>query len=129
MEAGCQACHAGAYLGGTSYQILGMMKPWPDTTDPGREKVTKNAADRMLFKVPRLRNITQTGPYYHNGKVQTLKEAVLRMAEYQLGKTLNDDQIQLIITWMQSLKGEIPVAYIKEPVLPQSTSRTPKPEL
>jgi cytochrome c peroxidase len=129
METGCQACHTGTYLGGNSYQILGLVKPWADTSDPGREKVTKNEADRMRFKVPGLRNITETGPYYHNGKVQTLKEAVSRMAEYQLGKTLNDDQIRSIIIWLKSLKGEIPVEYIKEPVLPQSTSKTPKPEI
>jgi cytochrome c peroxidase len=119
METGCQACHTGTYLGGNSYQILGLVKPWQDTSDPGREKVTKSAADRMLFKVPGLRNVAETRPYYHNGKV----------AEYQLGKILTDDQIRSIITWMKSLTGEIPADYIKMPALPQSTSRTPKPEL
>ena len=69
VEAGCQTCHAGAYLGGNLYQKLGMVKPWPDASDPGREKITKSEADRMVFKVPSLRNIDKTGPYYHNGKV------------------------------------------------------------
>ena len=68
-DTGCQACHMGTYLGGTMYQMLGLAKPWPDVSDPGREKVTKNAADRMMFKVPGLRNIAETRPYYHNGQV------------------------------------------------------------
>jgi cytochrome c peroxidase len=129
METGCQACHAGTYLGGNSYQVLGMVKPWPDSSDPGREKVTKNATDRMLFKVPGLRNVAETRPYYHNGKVESLEQAVSRMAEYQLGKTLTDSQISSIIAWLKTLTGEIPAEYIKKPVLPQSTNKTPKPEL
>jgi cytochrome c peroxidase len=129
METGCQACHAGAYLGGNSYQILGMVKPWPDTSDPGREKVTKSDADRMLFKVPGLRNVAETRPYYHNGKVESLEQAISRMAEYQLGKSLNDSQVRSIITWLKTLTGEIPAQYIQMPVLPQSTSGTPKPDM
>ena len=82
----------------------------------------------MLFKVPGLRNIAETKPYYHNGKVQTLEEAVSRMAEYQLGKTLTDVQIRSIITWMKSLTGEVPAEYVKPPVLPKSTNKTPKPD-
>jgi cytochrome c peroxidase len=128
-ETGCQACHSGAYLGGNNYQILGLIKPWPDASDPGREKVTKNAADRMVFKVPGLRNIVETKPYFHNGKAETVEQAVSRMAEYQLGKTLNDGQIRSIVAWMKSLTGEIPAKYINPPVLPQSTSKTPKPDL
>jgi cytochrome c peroxidase len=129
METGCQACHSGAYLGGSMYQKLGLVKAWPETSDPGREKVTKNESDRMLFKVPGLRNIAETKPYYHNGKVQSLEEAVSRMAEYQLGKTLTDVQIRSIVTWMKSLTGEVPAEYIKLPVLPKSTNKTPKPDL
>jgi len=129
METGCQACHSGTYLGGNLYQVLGLVKPWPDTSDPGREKVTKNQSDRMLFKVPGLRNISETKPYYHNGKVGTLEQAVSRMAEYQLGKTLSDAQVRSIVTWMKSLTGEIPADYIKQPALPKNTSRTPKPDL
>ncbi len=129
MATGCQACHAGPYLGGNMYQMLGLAKPWPDVSDPGREKVTKNAADRMMFKVPGLRNIAETQPYYHNGQVQTLEQAVSRMTEYQLGKTLNDDEVRSIIAFLKTLTGKIPAEYIKMPVLPKSTSRTPKPEL
>jgi cytochrome c peroxidase len=129
MEAGCQACHAGIYLGGNMYQKLGAVKPWPDTSDPGREKVTKNEADRMFFKVPGLRNIAETGPYYHHGKVATLEEAVSKMAEYQLGKNLTDSQVKSMVAWLKTLTGDIPAEYIKPPVLPKSTSKTPKPDI
>jgi cytochrome c peroxidase len=128
MEVGCQACHAGAYLGGNLYQKLGAVKPWPDTSDPGREKVTKNEADRMVFKVPGLRNVEGTSPYYHNGKVETLELAVSRMGEYQLGKTLTDSQVNSILTWLKTLTGDVPAEYIKAPVLPKSTAKTPKPD-
>jgi cytochrome c peroxidase len=128
METGCQACHAGAYLGGNLYQKLGTVKPWPDASDPGREAVTKNEADRMLFKVPGLRNIAETKPYYHNGTVETLEDAISRMAEYQLGKTLAQKQVASMVTWMKTLSGDIPAEYTKPPVLPQSTDRTPKPD-
>ena len=67
------------------------------------------------------------GPYFHDGKIATLKEAIAKMADYQVGKTLNDAEIQSIETWMKSLTGEIPADYIKPPKLPKSTSKTPKP--
>ena len=126
MEAGCQTCHAGAYVGGSMFQKLGMVKAWPDPSDPGREKATKSETDRMVFKVPSLRNISETGPYYHDGKVNTLDQAVSAMADYQLGKTLTDAQVKSIVTWLATLTGDIPADYIKEPVLPKSTARTPK---
>jgi len=125
----CQACHSGAYVGGNMYQKLGLAKPWPDTSDVGREKITKNVSDRMMFKVPGLRNIAQTMPYYHDGKVQTLEEAVSRMAEFQLGDSLDDGQVNSIVTWLKTLTGDIPTEYIKQPVLPKSTAATPKPEM
>jgi cytochrome c peroxidase len=127
VASGCQTCHAGALVGGNMYQKIGTVKPWPDTSDPGRFKVTKSEADRFVFKVPSLRNIEKTGPYFHNGKIATLKEAIAKMADYQVGKTLNDAEIQSIETWMKSLTGEIPADYIKPPKLPKSTSKTPKP--
>jgi len=129
VEAGCQSCHVGKYVGGNLYQRLGVAKPWPDASDSGRQKVTQNDADRLVFKVPSLRNIEKTGPYYHNGKVETLHEAVSKMAEYQLGKTLSPAQTQSITVWLKTLTGEIPAELIKEPVLPKSTAKTPKPDL
>jgi len=127
MEAGCQACHAGPYLGGEVYQKLGFVKPYPDTSDAGREAVTKQESDRLVFKVPSLRNIDKTQPYFHTGKVATLPEAVKEMGEYQLGKQLKDDEVASIVTFLRTLTGEIPAQYIKPPELPKSTAKTPKP--
>jgi cytochrome c peroxidase len=129
METGCQGCHSGTYIGGQMYEKLGLVKPYPETADPGREDVTKDEADRMVFKVPGLRNVAKTKPYYHNGKVETLEQAVSRMAEYQLGKNLTEAQVRSIITWLNALTGEIPAEYVKMPVLPKSTAKTPKPDL
>jgi cytochrome c peroxidase len=127
VASGCQTCHAGVLLGGNMFQKIGAVKPWPDTSDPGRYKVTKSEADKFVFKVPSLRNIEKTGPYFHDGKIATLKEAIAKMADYQVGETLSDAEIQSIETWMKSLTGAIPADYIKRPELPKSTSRTPKP--
>ena len=127
VSSGCQMCHAGALLGGSMYQKIGVMKPWPETSDPGRSKVTGDDADKLMFKVPSLRNVEKTGPYFHNGQTATLKEAISMMADHQLGKTLSDADIQSIATWMKSLTGVIPDDYIKQPELPKSTSTTPKP--
>ena len=129
MVAGCQACHAGTYFGGNMFQRLGKARTWPDASDTGRAKVTNNAADQLMFKVPSLRNIEKTGPYYHNGKVVSLAEAIHKMAEFQLGKKLNDFQAQSIITWLKTLTGDIPAGYVKPPVLPKSTAATPKPDV
>ncbi len=129
MTAGCQACHAGALLGGNLYQKLGLVKPYPDASDPGRAKVTKSAADRMFFKVPSLRNIEKTGPYFHNGRVAALDQAVAHMAEYQLGKPLSETEVRSIVAFLKSLTGELPADYIKAPELPKSTAKTPKPDL
>src|SRR5450759_1899842 len=108
-------------------QKIGVVKPWPDTSDPGRYQVTKNEADTFMFKVPSLRNIEKTGPYFHDGKIATVKEAIAKMSEYQVGKTLSDADIQSIESWMKCLTGEIPAGYIKRPELPKSTGKTPKP--
>jgi len=127
VNAGCPACHAGALVGGNLFQKIGVAEPWPDTTDPGRFKVTRSEADKFIFKVPSLRNAEKTAPYFHNGKTATLHDAVAQMAEFQLGKTLTDAQIQSIQTWIRTLTGQLPADYIKPPVLPKSTSKTPKP--
>jgi cytochrome c peroxidase len=129
LDTGCQACHNGALLGGTSYQKLGAAKSFPGLSDPGRFKVTKAEADRGSFKVPSLRNIEKTGPYFHDGKEASLDKAVRDMAEYQLGKELTDAQTQQIITFLKVLTGKIDPEYIKKPELPKSTATTPKPDV
>jgi cytochrome c peroxidase len=128
-DAGCQACHAGALVGGASFQRLGAIKPYPRAEDPGRFKVTKVEGDRWVFKVPSLRNIERTGPYFHDGKTATLEAAVRDMGEYQLGRTLSDKEVGQIVVFLRTLTGKLPTDYIKEPALPPSTPATPKPDL
>jgi cytochrome c peroxidase len=101
-ETGCTACHNGATLGGQMYQKLGVVKPYA-TKDQGRFEQTKNESDKFVFKVPSLRNVAKTGPYFHDGSIKTLPEAVSLMAEYQLGKKLESQQVADIVTFLNAL--------------------------
>jgi cytochrome c peroxidase len=125
-KAGCVTCHNGAGVGGMMYQKLGLVKPWPDLKDNGRADVTKNDGEKYFFKVPSLRNITETAHYLHDGSVNTIEEMVKMMAEYQLGKQLADDEVTSIVTFLKALKGDIPTEFIKVPKMPESTADTPK---
>ena len=126
-DAGCATCHMGPYLGGSMYQKLGVVKPYPGLKDDGRMKATKVAEDKAFFKVPSLRNIEKTYPYFHDGHVKTLEEAVAKMSDYQVGKKLTPADAAAIVTWLKTLTGPLPVDYIKPPKLPASTAKTPKP--
>ncbi|MGA2770130.1 MAG: cytochrome c peroxidase [Bryobacteraceae bacterium] len=128
LDAGCQNCHNGIYVGGSMFQKLGLAKPWDNTNDQGRFAVTKLEADRMVFKVPTLRNIEKTAPYYHDGSIATLEEAVRQMADHQLARTLSKKEVGSISTFLKALTGELPTEYIQEPPLPKSTAKTPKPD-
>lgn len=128
LDAGCAACHSGAYLGGAVYQKAGLIKPWPNQKDQGRFDVTKNDVDKMMFKVPGLRNIGKTAPYFHDGSAKTLSEAVKIMASLQSGKELKDSEVSAIVTFLDALTGEVPKDYIKQPELPKSGPKTPKPD-
>jgi cytochrome c peroxidase len=107
MEVNCQQCHMGSMLGGSMYQKLGVTKPYP-TKDEGRFAITKSDADKFMFKVPSLLNVEKTGPYYHDGSIATLETAVRDMADYQLGKTLKDEEIAAIVTFLKALTGPLP---------------------
>lgn len=126
VGAGCQACHGGALLGGTVYQRLGLVKPFPRDTDTGRMQVTRDAVDKAVFKVPSLRNIDKTAPYFHDGATTGLDQAVKDMAEYQLGRALTDAEVQQIVTYLKVLTGSIDPEYIRPPTLPPSTAKTPR---
>ncbi|MEZ5387014.1 MAG: cytochrome-c peroxidase [Prosthecobacter sp.] len=125
-KTGCVTCHNGAGVGGMMYQKLGLVKPWPNLKDNGRADVTKNDGEKFFFKVPSLRNITETAPYLHDGSVKTIEEMVKMMAEYQLGKQLTDEETASIVTFLKALKGDIPTDYVKAPKLPEATADTPK---
>jgi cytochrome c peroxidase len=128
VEVGCNMCHLGAYVGANSFQKLGLVKPWSHTKDLGRYAVSKQEADKLVFKVPSLRNIDQTAPYYHDGSVKTLEEAVRLMAEHQNGRKITKAETESIVRWLKALTGPIPQEYIQPPALPPSTASTPKPD-
>ena len=115
---GCIVCHAGQFLGGSMFARAGAVIPWPNQTDHGRRAVTGNAADDMIFKVPSLRNVAKTAPYFHDGSTATLTEAVQMMARHQLGYSLTADEADAIVTWMAALTGTIPADYVRLPELP-----------
>jgi cytochrome c peroxidase len=125
---GCMVCHTGELLGGNSYQRAGAVEPWPNQADTGRAAITKNDADRMMFKVPTLRNVVKTAPYFHDGSARTLNEAVQMMGKHQLGLELADTEVSSIVAWLGSLTGTPRADYIAEPALPPdapSGVRTP----
>ena len=115
LASGCASCHAGAAMGGNSYQKLGAFRDWPDQSDRGRFDVTGEQRDAMYFKVPMLRNVAETGPWFHDGKVKSLDEAVLLMGEYQCGRTLNPSDVHLIVAFLQALTGPLPSGYVQPP--------------
>ena len=128
LDAGCGTCHAGPYVGGAIYQKLGLVKPWERDADQGRFDVTGVEADRQFFKVPSLRNIAQTAPYFHDGSVASLNEAVRLMADHQLGIPVANEQVISIIAFLNALTGNIDPAYIAMPELPESSDSTPLPD-
>ena len=126
-ESGCVACHNGPAAGGTSFQRMGVVEPYK-TSSPaeGRSAVTGVDADRFNFKVPTLRNVELTYPYFHDGEARTLEEAVDIMGRLQLGRTYSADEIGSIVAFLKTLTGELP--QIAMPILPPSSNETPRPD-
>lgn len=124
IQTGCTACHLGPLLGGSSFQKLGAVHPHP-TEDVGRFAVTNLEADRHVFKVPSLRNVAKTAPYFHDGSVKTLPEAVLLMAKHQLGRDLNGGEVADIVIFLESLTGQVDPQLSSQPQLPPSGPDTP----
>ena len=115
QSVGCISCHQGVNLGGTMYQKMGLVEDYfamrggeLTEADRGRFNVTENEEDRHKFKVPTLRNITLTPPYFHDGTQTELREAVRIMARVQLAKQLEDGQIDDIVAFLGALEGELP---------------------
>jgi cytochrome c peroxidase len=127
LDAGCITCHMGSTIGGGMYRKLGLVKPY-STADPGRFEVTGDEADRFVFKVPSLRNIAMTGPYFHDGSIASLQEAIRLMAKHQLGIELSDEQVARIETFLGTLTGTVEPEYITAPELPESGPDTPAPD-
>ena len=126
-ESGCVACHNGPAVGGNSYQKMGVVEPYKTANmAEGRSAVTGNDADRFNFKVPTLRNVELTYPYFHDGEAATLKDAVNTMGRVQLGKKFTDEENAKIVAFLKTLTGDQPS--FKLPILPPSSDSTPRPQ-
>jgi cytochrome c peroxidase len=117
---GCTSCHSGALLGGTMLQKSGVFGNYWDFTgstyhDEGRAEVTKNEVDKYMFKVPSLRNVEKTYPYFHDGSVKDLSEMVKIMCKMQLKYELSEEETSNIVAFLKSLTGDIPEQFKKAP--------------
>jgi cytochrome c peroxidase len=123
VNTGCAGCHQGIGVGGGMYQKFGVVEDYWKATgsqnvDKGRMDVTNDPGDLYVFRVPSLRNVATTPPYFHDGSVATLPEAVSVMARVQLGVTLTDAETRNIVAFLESLTGELPVGFATAPELP-----------
>ena len=126
-ESGCVACHNGEGIGGNSFQKMGIVEPYKaKSAAEGLSAVTGKDADRFKFKVPTLRNVELTYPYFHDGEAETLTEAVDVMGRLQLGKQFSDKENAQIVAFLKSLTGDQPAFQL--PILPPSTDKTPAPK-
>ncbi|NOX17647.1 MAG: cytochrome-c peroxidase [Chlorobi bacterium] len=106
IKRGCTTCHAGALLGGNMFQKMGFYQAYKDTTDKGRYDVTKNEADMYMFKVPSLRNVAFTAPYFHDGQVAALTEAITEMSRMQLQEPLTEEEVVKVAAFLGSLSDK-----------------------
>lgn len=125
-ESGCIACHNGPAVGGSSFQKMGIVEPYKaNSAAEGRSAVTGEDADRFNFKVPTLRNVEYTYPYFHDGAANTLTEAVDIMGRLQLGKTFTPEENAKVVAFLKTLTGDQPTFTL--PLLPPSSDATPRP--
>jgi len=126
-NSGCVACHNGEAVGGNSFQKMGVMAPYKAKSPAeGLSAVTGKDADRFKFKVPTLRNVEMTYPYFHDGEAETLTESVDVMGRLQLGKKFTDKENAQIVAFLKTLTGDQPSFQL--PILPPSTDKTPQPK-
>lgn len=124
-NSGCVACHNGMAVGSNSFQKMGIVEPYvTDNASAGRAGVSGKDADRMQFKVPTLRNVELTYPYFHDGAAATLPEAVDTMGRLQLGRKFSEEEIKDIVAFLKTLTGEQPSFTL--PILPPSSDETPR---
>lgn len=131
IDIGCASCHNGVGIGGSSFQKFGVFEDyWKQTgsqpIDEGRFTATQEPADKYVFKVPNLHNVAMTPPYFHDGSVATLPQAVRVMGKVQLGRELADQEVHDLVAFLNSLTGKQPENFVTEPVLvPQAFSASP----
>ena len=125
-NSGCVACHYGEGIGGASFQKMGLLEEYKtDNLAKGLADYTGKKSDEMFFKVPTLRNVVLTYPYFHDGQVNTLEEATQIMGRLQLGRNFSDDEVKKIVAFYDTLTGEQPQIVL--PILPPSNNDTPLP--
>ena len=125
-SSGCIACHNGPAVGGNTFQKMGVVEPYKTAmTAQGRSAVTGKDADRFNFKVPTLRNVELTYPYFHDGEAATLTQAVDVMGRLQLGRTFAPDENAQLVAFLKTLTGKQP--HLVLPILPPSSDTTPRP--
>jgi cytochrome c peroxidase len=126
-ESGCVACHDGPAVGGASFQKMGVVEPYRTKNKAeGLAAVTGKDADRFNFKVPTLRNVEMTYPYFHDGAYWSLTDVVDLMGRLQLGRTFTSEENAAIVAFLKTLTGDQPAFEL--PILPPSTDKTPKPK-
>ena len=113
MKLDCDSCHDGKLLGGETYEPLGKENPYENQQDQGIYLITKDEDDRMYFKVAPLRNVALTAPYFHDGNIRTLEQAVKEMAKLQLDESLSEQQVDDITSFLKSLTDKNREQYIK----------------
>jgi cytochrome c peroxidase len=113
IKVDCRACHDGALIGGETYEPLGKENPYENQADLGIYALTKDESDHMVFKVAPLRNVALTAPYFHDGKIKTLDEAVRQMGKLQLNEELTDQQVSDITSFLKALTDKNREKYIK----------------
>lgn len=114
---GCVSCHNGINIGGNSYQTFGTVIAFEEDSIkwPDRYLITKDSSDKNVFRVPSLRNVEKTAPYFHSGHIQSLKNAINVMAYYNLGVILNDSEVESIEIFLKTLTGELPKTWKDTP--------------
>lgn len=117
LQSGCVACHSGAQVGGTLYRQVGIAYPWPNSKD-GSSGAADSLAARLAIRVPSLKNIAETAPYFHDSSVSNLEAAIRLMGHHQLGVELSNNDVNAIAAWMHALSGDVDPAYIAVPDLP-----------
>jgi cytochrome c peroxidase len=113
LEIGCTTCHTGPAIGASSFQKVGLINAYENTSDFGRFDVTKEDSDKFKFKVPSLRNVALTGPYFHDGATANLEQAVTKMAWMQLGRKLTADETQSLVAFLNTLSDKSRAAKAK----------------
>ncbi|TVQ17324.1 MAG: cytochrome-c peroxidase [Bacteroidetes bacterium] len=128
LDAGCQACHRGAAMGGDMFAFFQTPKERETgVANKGRFDFTQRESDKYFFKVPSLLNIAKTYPYLHDGSVWSLKETINIVAKDMLNKEFTEEETALIADFLETLTGEIPEYALKIPILPPSEANTPRP--